>query len=368
MLAFPKRVRDISFWYYHTTGMVLYGSLQIGLNIFWYGVRWPAILSISIQLVAIYLLFLGLRKYYSRLPFQTLQLFSLISRIVIASFILTVIWFFIWCGVEYSIFQEWLMKYISNPLRVMSQLAYSFPVYLGWSALYFAIKAWRDWLTEREQTELAIEAAQHAQLQMLRYQLNPHFLFNALNSVRALVDEDTRSAKTMVTELSEFLRYSLVSRNKPIVTLKDELDAIRLYLSIEQRRYEDKLQVTFEIDRQTEDVPVPSFLIHPLVENALRCGMQTSIMPLRVKIKAGFVDGKLNIAVIYSGYHIPINGNGSNGSPESGLEQVEARLRELFPQRYHLYTSQQNGYAHTILELAVTNGVMHEEKAAGNHR
>jgi two-component system LytT family sensor kinase len=341
--------------------MVLYGSLQIALNIVWSGWQWPALLSISIQLLAMYVLFLGLRKYYSRIPFQTLHLFPLIARIVIASFIFTMIWVLFWGGIEYSIFGEKLIKYISSTLRITARIAYSFPLFLGWSALFFGIKAWRDWLNEREQTEHAIEKAQHAQLQMLRYQLNPHFLFNALNSVRALVDEDTRSAKTMITELSEFLRYSLVSRNKPIVTLKDELDAIRLYLSIEQQRYEDKLQVHYEIDEHTEDLPVPSFLIHPLVEDALRDGMQTSTMPLRLEITSTLHDGMMKISVNHSGSHVPINGN---GSVESGLEQVEARLKELFPGQFHLSSRQQNNQAQSILELVITNGVNYEEKIA----
>jgi two-component system LytT family sensor kinase len=185
-----------------------------------------------------------------------------------------------------------------------------------------------------------------------------------LNSVRALVDEDTRNAKTMITELSEFLRYSLMSRNKPIVSLKDELDAIRLYLSIEQQRYEDKLQVTYDIDHQSEDVPVPSFLIQPIVEHALRCGMQTSAMPLRLKIQSSLINSRLKVTVLHSGCDIPTNGNGTQ---ESGLEQVDTRLKELFPDRYRLSSSQQNDQAQTILELVITNGFSHEEKAAGNY-
>jgi two-component system, LytTR family, sensor kinase len=365
MRLFPSRIRDISFWHYQFAGWFLYASIQLGLNIAWYEYQWQPLLSVSIQLVAIFFLLLVLRRYYQKLPFQTIALFPLVSLIFVASFLTTLLWFCLWTGIEYSIFSERLLKYISAPLRIVTQLAYSFPIFLGWSALYFGIKAWRDWLNEREHTEQATEAAQRAQLQMLRYQLNPHFLFNALNSVRALVDEDTRKAKMMITELSEFLRYSLLSRNKPIVTLKDELDAIRLYLSIEQQRYEDKLQVTFDIDHLTEDVPVPSFLIHPIVEHALRCGMQTSSMPLLLKIRTGFIDGKLKIAVMHSGYTIPTNGNGTH---ESNLEQVEARLKELFPDRYCLYSSQQNNQAQTILELAITYGVPHEEKVTGDYR
>jgi two-component system, LytTR family, sensor kinase len=361
MKPFPQRIRDISFWYYHTAGWFLYAAVQLGIFLSWNGLMWKPLVSISIQLAALFFLFLALRWYYKNLPLQTTSLFPLISRIVLASFILTVLWQFVWGSIEYSIFREKFIKFVSDPLHIVTRLSYSFPIFLGWSALYFGIKTWRDWLNEREQTERAIEEAQHAQLQMLCYQLNPHFLFNALNSVRALVDEDARSAKTMITELSEFLRYSLVSRNKPIVTLKDELDAIRLYLSIEQQRYEDKLQVHYEIDKRTEDIPVPSFLIHPLVEDALRSGMQTSTMPLRLEITSTLRDGMMKISVNHSGSHIPTNGNGSF---EPGMEQVEARLQELFPGRFHISSCQQNNQAQSILELVITNGLNYEEKIA----
>jgi len=364
MKHLPSRIRDISFWYYQVTGCILYSALQLGMNIGWKSFQWRPVMSLSIQFVVLFFLLLGLRLHYRRLPFQTMPLVPLIRRIVIASSLTTVIWLCLWAGIEYSIFTSKFIMYISEPVRIASHFSFTIPVFLGWSALYFGIKAWRDWLNEQDNTRNAVEAAQRAQLQMLRYQLNPHFLFNALNSVRALVDEDTRSAKTMITELSEFLRYSLTSRNKPIVPLKDELDAIRLYLSIEQQRYEDKLEVTFDIDRQTEDVPVPSFLIHPIVEHALRSGMQTSTMPLRLNIQSCLIDGRLKITIMHTGYNIPSNGNGMH---ESGMEQVETRLKELFPGRYLFSSSRQNDQARTILELALTNGRIHEEKAAGSY-
>jgi two-component system LytT family sensor kinase len=365
MTYFPTRIRDISFWYYQFAGWVLYSGLQFGLTLGWRGNQWQLVLALCINLIALFFLLLGLRWYYRRLPFQTMSLFPLVSRIVVASFLSTILWLLLWAGVEYSVFLDKMLKYISSPIRIVSQLSFSFPIFLGWSALYFGIKAWCDWLNEQDRTKQASEAAQRAQLQMLRFQLNPHFLFNALNSVRALVDENTRLAKTMITDLSEFLRYSLMSRNRPVVALKEELDAIRLYLSIEQQRYEDKLQVTFNIDFQTEDVLVPSFLIHPIIEYALRCGMQTSDLPLRLTINSGLIGGRLNIVIFFSGHTVPANGNGAS---ESGIEHVEARLKEFFPEQYRLSSSQHHDQVQITIELAVTNGVSHEEKVADNSR
>ena len=151
---------------------------------------------------------------------------------------------------------------------------------ISWSVLYFGIKFFLEWDLQKDKAEKAIALAQSAQLQMLRYQLNPHFLFNSLNSVRALIAENKDTAKHMITELSEFLRYSLLSRNYSDVPLQDELDALKHYLAIQKKRYEDKLEVSFHIEPEVKEFPILCFLLHPLVENAVKYGMQTSPLPL----------------------------------------------------------------------------------------
>ena len=135
--------------------------------------------------------------------------------------------------------------------------------FVGWSALYFGIKFLQNWQLQQERTEKAHVLAQTAQLQMLRYRINPHFLFNSLNSIRALIGENRQSAKALVTELSEVLRYSLLSKNYHDVPLKNEIEALQHYFAVEKIRYEDKLEVTYEIDQEAWDYPVLSFLLHP---------------------------------------------------------------------------------------------------------
>src|SRR3954469_11669696 len=135
------------------------------------------------------------------------------------------------------------------------------PVLFGWSVLFFAITNWYKWKDEYNRAEKAILLAQQAQLQMLRYQLNPHFLFNSLNSIRALMDENKSASKEMITELSEFLRYSLISTKVSNVPLNKELEAIRYYLAIEKKRFENKLEITYDIEKAAEEFPVLSFLL-----------------------------------------------------------------------------------------------------------
>jgi LytS/YehU family sensor histidine kinase len=116
-----------------------------------------------------------------------------------------------------------------------------------------------------------------AQLQMLRYQLNPHFLFNALNALNALVALGfAEKAQEMIEQLSKFLRHSLDTGTKSTVTLEEEVFAVSLYLDIEQARFEDRLQVHYNIDPSAHHVTVPALILQPLVENSMKYAIATS--------------------------------------------------------------------------------------------
>ncbi len=142
---------------------------------------------------------------------------------------------------------------------------------LSWSGLYFGIKFARQ---SQEQKEAALQAsamAHAAQLKMLRYQLNPHFLFNTLNAISTLVlDQKQDTANRMVGSLSSFLRYSLDSDPVQRVTLAQEIEALNLYLGIEQIRFGDRLQVRIDVEDAARDALVPSLILQPIVENAIK--------------------------------------------------------------------------------------------------
>ena len=158
---------------------------------------------------------------------------------------------------------------------------------LAWSALYLAFTYRARLDAETERALRADALASQARLEMLRYQVNPHFLFNALNSIRALIEEDRDKARLMVTELSEFFRYSLLHARSGEIPLEAELEAIRSYLAIQKIRFEERLEVTWEVSAGgAPPARLPGFLVHPLVENAVKHGMETSPMPLRIGIAA----------------------------------------------------------------------------------
>ncbi|MFT3745892.1 MAG: histidine kinase [Pyrinomonadaceae bacterium] len=218
----------------------------------------------------------------------------------------------------------------------------------AWSALYLGAKHWISWQNESEKALQSSAMAQTAQLEMLRYQLNPHFLFNALNSIRASVDEDSTRAKQMITQLSEFLRYSLVGGSNKTVPLRDELEAVQNYLAIEKIRFEDKLIVEFDIEPAAESFQVPNFLLNPLVENAVKHGLRTSKKPLEMRIVAGVINNVLFVDVTNSGMLTAENNDDSG----IGLRNVRERLHTLFGEGARFELSEDDGFVTARIEIA----------------
>lgn len=201
-------------------------------------------------------------------------------------------------------------------------------VFIGWSGLYFGIKFWMEWVSQKEKTDSALSLARNAQYEMLRYQLNPHFLFNTLSSLRALTSEENVKAKEIITKISEFLRYTLIDSDSNEVPLSKEIEVIKNYLDIEKVRFEDELLVEFNVEPEAEEYPIPIMLIHPLVENAIKHGMQTSPVPLKIIINAGMTDGYLNVSVQNTGKWIERRKKDSTGR---GLENIKKRLEIYSP-------------------------------------
>lgn len=247
--------------------------------------------------------------------------------------------------------------YVRSPIAfrqayLLLILARGIPL-LGWTLVYLGIKTWREWKLQEQRTEKANLLAQTAQLQMLRYQLNPHFLFNAMNSIRALIDENETKARELITELSEFLRYSLDSKDYSDVPLKHEIEAIRHYFAIQKKRYEDKLEVVYDIEPQAAEFPVLSFLVHPLVENAVKYGMRTSPMPLVVHLKAKILDGALMIEVSNTGRWVEPGDQEEHlrAGTGTGLDNVRRRLENAFPGRHRFEVVEKEGRVHIQLEI-----------------
>jgi len=246
-----------------------------------------------------------------------------------------------------------------NPNFFDGSLDNSLPLF-GWSLVRLAVQYNTALREQRDQALRATAAARDAQLRMLAYQLNPHFLFNTLNSIRALINEDRQQAREMVTALAGYLRYALVERPLHVALLEEEVASIRGYLAIEQARFEERLDVRMEIEPASLRCEVPAFLLNPLVENAVKHGSAgTADAPLLLRVDVRLVEpARLRIVVENSGQWAPAHitaagaGDGGESLPGGlGLANVRARLAMLHPGDHRIDIEQSDGRVRVIVEL-----------------
>jgi hypothetical protein len=235
----------------------------------------------------------------------------------------------------------------------------SFPLF-GLSLIRLGLQYNTALREQREQALHAVAAARDAQLRMLAYQLNPHFLFNTLNSIRALINEDRQRARDMVTALSGYLRYALVERPLHVALLEEEVASVRGYLAIEQVRFEERLDVRMEIEPAALRCEVPAFLLNPLVENAVKHGTAgTAAAPLVVRVVARLVEpDRLMLMVentgVWKGRRKPAHaaGEGGDGLPGGvGLANARARLQALHPGEHRVGMEHGCGRVRVMVEL-----------------
>lgn len=147
-----------------------------------------------------------------------------------------------------------------------------------WSIVYHTLVLYRDMLLLKQSELDARNLAREAQLKMLRYQLNPHFLFNTLNAISTLILlQDTKSANQMVLRLSDFLRHSLINDPMQQVTLEQEITSLQLYLGIEKARFESRLNVEFNVEDEANSALIPSLILQPIIENSIKYAIAPSV-------------------------------------------------------------------------------------------
>jgi LytS/YehU family sensor histidine kinase len=188
----------------------------------------------------------------------------------------------------------------------------------------------REFLASRLEAQLA-----QAQLESLRMQLHPHFLFNTLNSIVGLVrDNKSQAAVSMLVGLSDLLRHTLEHSSRQEVELREEINFIKLYLSIQEMRFSDRLRLEFDIDPATAKALVPNLILQPLTENALRHGIGRSAASGLVGVRSAVEDGHLRLTVYDNGAGLPDDWQ-LKGSAGIGLANTVARLQQLYDDDHH---------------------------------
>lgn len=212
----------------------------------------------------------------------------------------------------------------------------------AWTALYYMVNFYLRVEEQNDQLIRLENQATSAQLAMLRYQLNPHFLFNTLNSISTLVLlKQTEPANAMLSRLSSFLRYTLVNKPTGRVTVAQEVETLKLYLDIELMRFEERLRTKFDIDPASESALLPSLLLQPLVENAIKYAVAPQETGAEITISSQLIGPMLRITVSDTGPGLqsPTTDNRLSGMTYDGGEPVStgvglSNIRDRLSQAY----------------------------------
>ena len=245
--------------------------------------------------------------------------------------------------------------YVGSPVWFLMLLSFWIGVMLAWNVCYMAtLSLRRNQRLEAEALLLEAEAlrlevlAKDAELRALQAQVNPHFFFNSLNSVRALLYQDTDSAANMIDQLATLMRYTLVSSYSDCVPLEEELGAVRAYLAIEKIRFEERLQFAIDIGQDMDAITVPPMALQTLVENAVKYGVEQSSSGSAINIRARRADHTAIIEVANQGSILA-----SRASTGVGVSNARKRLVLSKGEHATLDLAENDGWVRATLRFPI---------------
>ena len=207
-------------------------------------------------------------------------------------------------------------------------------IFCLWSFIYFGFKYFQNYKQSEINGLKYLAASRESELNNLKAQLNPHFIFNCMNSIRALIDENPSNAKMAVTRLSNILRYTLQMEKAREIPLRNEIDLVKDFLELEKTRYEERLCYFFNVEPETLSLMIPPFIIQSQVENAIKHGISKLPGPGTVNVDVGTRDNFLIIKVSNTGTM-----NGENTSTGVGLINSAQRLKLLYGDKSSMFIS-----------------------------
>lgn len=269
------------------------------------------------------------RLFIIRQKWVLLPLFKLIPRVLAATFILGLVFALLQAAIYDTFFDDIKIMLVFPYEGVLTLTTNWIIIFLLWSALYFAGNYLRNYRSE-EIKNLKHEALRNeVELNNLKAQLNPHFMFNSMNSIRALVDDEPQHAKDAITKLSNLLRTTLLTGKLKLIPMNEELKLVKDYLALEKIRYEERLVTEFNIDPLASSYKVPPLMLLTLVENAIKHGI--SHLPKGGLVKVDIKEQKnyLEISILNSGKYIA----GISSGTGIGLKNTTKRLELLYGNR-----------------------------------
>ncbi len=286
------------------------------------------------------------RKIALRLEWTKMAVLPLLPRVVISTFIMGAVYTLVYGAVSDLSFPNTEKILVSNFGNLLIDVINFSVVFFIWTLIYFAIHIFENFRAAQIKN-LELKAANtEIELSSFKNQMNPHFMFNSLNSIRALIDEDPSKAKGAVTELSGLLRNTLTLGKKQLVTLREELELVEHYLAMEKIRYEERLNVQYMVPEDLLDYVIPPFMMQTIVENAIKHGISKLKKGGTVTLQAT-QDRQQLIVVVENSGHL--------GKPDQdsgiGLVNTTKRLDLLFGERASFWLKEDQGKV--VAKLAI---------------
>ena len=337
-----KLSRKQIYWISQITGWFLF----IGINLFIISsieeLPWQRILVwIFLGVLGIFFTHI-LRRIIRKNNWLNLPLKNTIPRILVSSVILgIVIYAFVFAA---SYIAGTFKQDEYNLARFIGGISNISILVLLWSLIYFVVHYMENYKKKEIESLIWEAAVKDYELKTLKSQLNPHFMFNAMNSIRALIEEDPESAKVAITKLSNILRYSLQMERVERVPLEDEVETVKNYLDLERIRFEDRLRYKLDIERSTQKIEIPPMMVQTLIENGIKHGIAKRTEGGEIQLKSKMMTTsngpKLKIEIRNSGHFSEEKLKSSNGF---GVSNTKHRLSLLFGDDAHFTIQNENG-------------------------
>ena len=337
-----KLSRKQLYWISQITGWFFF----VGINLFiissYEEVSWQRVL------VWIFLGFLGivfthvLRRVIRKKNWLNLPLKNTIPRILTTSIITGIIIYALVFAASYVAGTFKQEEY--NFARLVAGIINTSILILLWCLIYYVVHYMENYKKKEIESLIWEAAVKDYELKTLKSQLNPHFMFNAMNSIRALIEEDPESAKVAITKLSNILRYSLQMERMERVPLEDEIETVKNYLDLERIRFEDRLKYKLDIEKNTQKIEIPPMMIQTLVENGIKHGVAKRTEGGEIQLKSKLLTtsngSKLKIEIRNSGHFSEEQLKSSNGF---GVSNTKHRLNLLFGDDAYFTIKNENG-------------------------
>lgn len=312
------------YWTLQVGGWTLYALIQIGFSAIASdspGISTQRAIFLSYEAIFGLLLTHIFRGLIIQWKWLNADMAVLIPRIIGSVFVLGLVMYILRMPISVPLgLYSW--EIASDPATIVGLTTVYGVIFFLWSVLYFVYNYF-----ERYNTSLKMEASlKEIELNNLKAQLNPHFIFNALNGIRALVDENPDKSKEAINMLANILRNSLQTGKRGLTKFEDELKIVKDYLGLETIRFEERLTTRFDIDPESKEFLVPPLMIQTLVENGIKHGIAKLTAGGTIEMKTRVHDDRLSIQIRNSGHYV----NGTASSAGLGLENTRQRLKLIY--------------------------------------